>query len=147
MTNPVTKQAISDIVVQGADPKKPHCGLFAIAMLSGYSIEQVAEFYRSVDPKKGNWQGRTYFKHLEAVIRRLGFKVTNIEGAKGITVRKYFSNPNLDPDDWIMVETRGHFFSVSDGLARDQVYYHDVKSGEFSNNRKRIIKAIRISAA
>ena len=123
---------------------QPNCGLMAMAVASGKSLEEVTEAYQKAceDVRgrrmTGNWRGRTYdVIRDKAMTKYLGMKLSRIP-VKGMMLKKLAQW--LEPNTVYIVTTTGHCQTLQ--RIDDDVFVADqrgvVKMDEYWGKGKRV---------
>ena len=95
--------------------RMPCCGIYALAELSGRSLQFVFNWYKERYDRPDNWQGSTYEPHIfGAALKRFGLKKNNINYNKRMTVRKFVEECTVKGRTYLLM-TGSHFLVVKGG--------------------------------
>ena len=120
----------------------PCCGIFAAALASNKEPQEVFDAYKARFNKTSRWKGRTDFFDLERLMESdLGVKYAEVEGVKGMTVRKFYDE-HCKPSKTYVVQVSGHIMAIDKGRLIDQ--WHCDPVNEAKKNRCRVKGAIEI---
>jgi len=95
--------------------RMPCCGIYALAELSGRSLQFVFNWYKERYDRPDNWQGRTYEPHIfGAALKRFGLKKKKINYDRRMTVRKFVNECTAKGKTYLLM-TGGHFLVIKGG--------------------------------
>ena len=95
--------------------RMPCCGIYALAELSGRSLQFVFNWYKERYDRPDNWQGSTYEPHIfGAALKRFGLKKNSINYNKRMTVRKVVEECTVKGRTYLLM-TGSHFLVVKGG--------------------------------
>ena len=95
--------------------RMPCCGIYALAELSGRSLQFVFNWYKERYNRPDNWQGRTYEPHIFGeALKRFGLKKNSINYNKRMTVRKFVEECTVKGRTYLLM-TGSHFLVVKGG--------------------------------
>tara|TARA_R100001129_G_C5278361_1_gene236146 strand:- start:15 stop:440 length:426 start_codon:yes stop_codon:yes gene_type:complete len=95
--------------------RMPCCGIYALAELSGRSLQFVFNWYKEKYDRPDNWQGSTYEPHIfGAALKRFGLKKNSINYNKRMTVRKFVEECTVKGRTYLLM-TGSHFLVVKGG--------------------------------
>ena len=95
--------------------RMPCCGIYALAELSGRSLQFVFNWYKERYDRPDNWQGSTYEPHIfGAALKRFGLKKNSINYNKRMTVRKFVEECTVKGRTYLLM-TGSHFLVVKGG--------------------------------
>ncbi len=129
-------------IPSGAVASTPNCGVVAIAVLTGYTIHDITQWYRHSAGKSRQWRGRLYFHELRRFVQghRMGW--VSIPGARG-TLKKFIEQHTATTTDrGYIVRVGNHFVAVTRGQVIDQL--QDAPAAEHWTARKRVTHAAEI---
>ncbi len=120
--------------------QKPICGLVAMSLVAGVSLQESIEAYQKAcvalgrKPMQGNWKGATYHRIRKYALEKLlnvDIEKTKHSGISLKTFAKY-----AEPNTMYMVRTTGHVQVYLNGCVVDQGGITPIE--EFWGKRKRI---------
>ena len=95
--------------------RMPCCGIYALAELSGRSLQFDFNWYKERYDRPDNWQGSTYEPHIfGAALKRFGLKKNSINYNKRMTVRKFVEECTVKGRTYLLM-TGSHFLVVKGG--------------------------------
>lgn len=101
---------------KGDYSSQPVCGIFAIAVLSGKSVEDVFSHHKEFFHKKDRWRGRTRWSHLLGHLSDYELEYEELK----ISKRTRISNFPFEEDTKYLVRVGNHFIVVYNDLYVDQ---------------------------
>ena len=126
--------------------RMPCCGIYALAELSGRSLQFVFNWYKERDDRPDNWQGSTYEPHIfGAALKRFGLKKNSINYNKRMTVRKFVEECTVKGRTYLLM-TGSHFLVVKGG--REEAICIDQGArcsvDDFYGKNKKVRRAVQI---
>ena len=95
--------------------RMPCCGIYALAELSGRSLQFVFNWYKERYDRPDTWQGSSYEPHIfGAALKRFGLKKNSINYNKRMTVRKFVEECTVKGRTYLLM-TGSHFLVVKGG--------------------------------
>tara|TARA_R100001224_G_scaffold25451_1_gene13588 strand:- start:144 stop:569 length:426 start_codon:yes stop_codon:yes gene_type:complete len=106
---------MTELINGKAASRMPCCGIYALAELSGRSLQFVFNWYKERYDRPDNWQGSTYEPHIfGAALKRFGLKKNSINYNKRMTVRKFVEEHTAKGKTYLLM-TGSHFLVVKGG--------------------------------
>ena len=129
--------------------RMPCCGIYALAELSGRSLQFVFNWYKERYNRPDNWQGRTYEPHIFGeALKRFGLKKKRTlchRLSKKITVRKFVDEHTAKGKTYLLM-TGGHFLVIKGG--RDEAICIDQGARcsveDYYGKNKKVRRAVQI---
>ena len=95
--------------------RMPCCGIYALAELSGRSLQFVFNWYKERYNRPDNWQGSTYEPHIfGAALKHFGLRKKKINYDRRMTVRKFVEECTVRGRTYLLM-TGSHFLVVKGG--------------------------------
>tara|TARA_R110001583_G_scaffold87186_1_gene227821 strand:+ start:1786 stop:2217 length:432 start_codon:yes stop_codon:yes gene_type:complete len=102
--------------INGKDASRmPCCGIYALAELSGRSLQFVFDWYKEKYNRPANWKGSSYESHIfGSCLKRFGLKKNSINYSKRMTVRKFVDEYTAKGKTYLLM-TGSHFLVIKGG--------------------------------
>ena len=106
---------MTELINGKAASRMPCCGIYALAELSGRSLQFVFNWYKERYDRPDNWQGSTYEPHIfGAALKHFGLKKKKINYDRRMTVRKFVEECTVRGRTYLLM-TGSHFLVVKGG--------------------------------
>ena len=133
--------------INGKDASRmPCCGIYALAELSGRSLQSVFDWYKKTYNRPANWQGSAYESHIfGSCLKRFGLKKKKINYDRRMTVRRFVDEYTAKGKTYLLM-TGSHFLVIKGGrdeaICIDQVERCAVD--DYYGKNKKIRRAVQI---
>ena len=126
--------------------RMPCCGIYALAELSGRSLQFVFNWYKERYDRPDNWQGSTYEPHIfGAALKHFGLKKKKINYDRRMTVRKFVEECTVRCRTYLLM-TGSHFLVVKGG--REEAICIDQGArcsvDDYYGKNKKVSRAVQI---
>lgn len=122
------------------------CGIYALAELSGRSLQSVFDWYKKTYNRPANWQGSAYEPHIfGTALKHFGLKKKKINYDRRMTVRRFVDECTVKGRSYLLM-TGSHFLVIKGGrdeaICIDQVERCAVD--DYYGKNKKIRRAVQI---
>lgn len=124
----------------GFDIRGPVCGIVALAFATGADFNDVWNWFKAENNRRGNWRGRTNHEQYEACAKHFGRTLESMRET-GMTLQKFVEFCTA-PSGKYLVRVSGHALYVEGGMVVDQCQCETAK--EHPSARRRVKNAWRI---
>ena len=137
---------MTELINGKAASRMPCCGIYALAELSGRSLQFVFTWYKERYDRPDNWQGSTYEPHIfGAALKHFGLKKKKINYDRRMTGRKFVEECTVRGRTYLLM-TGSHFLVVKGGreeaICIDQGARCSVE--DYYGKNKKVRRAVQI---